>query len=376
MASSYSESFSCNKAFSVINIYIVIIPIGGIGMSEGSFSRRAFLKGTTVASLLGALSVTGLAKPVLAKEAKGENLGTLIDLTKCDGCVDYDTPLCVNSCRLHNQDRFPEPQKPIKNYWPQKKFEDWSDKKDLTKRLTPYNWTFVEQVSVEHDGVEQKVFIPRRCMHCDNPTCLKLCPFSAINKEETGAIVIDDQVCMGGGKCRDVCPWGIPQRQAGVGLYLKIAPDLAGGGVMYKCDLCKDLLANNQEPACVQACPKGAIAIGPKEEVRDLARKKAQAIGGYIYGDKENGGTSTFYLSKVPFEKIHQAIQADKKETNDTSPGRPGMPVNVENYLDTEKGLFYGALIAPIAGIAAAGVTAYKTMTRDKEEDDHGQDSK
>ncbi|NMA69874.1 MAG: oxidoreductase, partial [Desulfitobacterium sp.] len=95
---------------------------------------------------------------------------------------------------------------------------------------------------------------------------------------------------------------------------------------------------------------------------------------GYIYGDKENGGTSTFYISKVPFEKIHQAILADKKGKNDKSPGRPGMPVNVENYLDTEKGIFYSALIAPIAGLAAAGFTAYKTMTKDKEEKDHGHD--
>lgn len=342
-------------------------------MSKG-FSRRAFLKGTTVAGLLGALSVTGLNKPLLASENREEKLGTLMDLTKCDGCANYETPLCVQACRQKNQARYPEPVKPIKDYWPQKKHEDWSDKRDLTNRLTPYNWTFVDEVTVEHNGVVEKVFIPRRCMHCDNPTCMNLCPFSAISKENSGAIVINDQICMGGGKCRDVCPWGIPQRQAGVGLYLKVAPDLAGGGVMYKCDLCHDLLAQGREPACVEACPNKAITIGPKKEIQDLAYSKAQAIDGYIYGDKENGGTSTFYISKVPFEKIHQAIMNDKKEKNDTSPGRPGMPVNVGNYLDTEKGLFYSALIAPIAGIAAAGFTAYKTMTKDKEENDHGQE--
>lgn len=355
---------------------------------DKNISRRTFLKRSTAASLLGALAATGLSNPVHAAELNEEKLGTLIDLTRCDGCPNSPTPLCVTACRQHNQERFPEPQKPLKYYWPQKKVEDWSNKKDLTTRLTPYNWTFVEKVRVEHNGVEQEVNVPRRCMHCDNPTCMKLCPFSAISKDSTGAVAIDDEVCFGGAKCRDVCPWGIPQRQAGVGLYLQIAPDLAGGGVMFKCDLCVDLLAAGKQPACIQACPQGALTIGPREEIKAMAHKKAQEIGGYIYGDQENGGTSTLYVSSVPFDKIDQAIKADKKKKEDTSPGRPGMPLNVDNYLESEKGLFYSALIAPFAGAAAAGITAYRTLKGDKgkgfsqspvnpreEEEDHGQDN-
>ncbi|MEL1133880.1 4Fe-4S dicluster domain-containing protein [Desulfitobacterium sp. THU1] len=329
---------------------------------NNKISRRAFLKRTSAAGLLGALAATGLSTSVQASELNNEKLGTLIDLTLCDGCKGKPTPLCATACRQHNQSRFPEPQKPLKMYWPQKKVEDWSDKRDLTSRLTPYNWTFVDQVKVEHDGFEHEVHVPRRCMHCDNPTCLKLCPFSAISKENTGAVSIDDEICFGGAKCRDVCPWGIPQRQAGVGLYMQIAPDLAGGGVMYKCDLCSDLLAVGEQPACVQACPQGALSIGPREEIKAQAHKKAQEIGGYVYGDKENGGTATLYLSTVPFDKIDKAIKADKKEKHDTSPGRPGMPVKVDNYLKSEKGVFHSALIAPFAGAAAAGITAYRTL--------------
>ncbi|AFM02042.1 Fe-S-cluster-containing hydrogenase subunit [Desulfitobacterium dehalogenans ATCC 51507] len=332
---------------------------------KNNFSRRTFLKRATAAGLLGALTATGMSNPAKAAELHGEKLGTLIDLTRCDGCPGSSTPLCVTACRQHNQERFPEPQKPLKYYWPQKKVEDWSDKRDLTTRLTPYNWTFVDKVKVEHNGIQHEVHVPRRCMHCDNPTCMKLCPFSAISKESTGAVSIDDGVCFGGAKCRDVCPWGIPQRQAGVGLYLQVAPDLAGGGVMYKCDLCSDLLAVGKKPACIQACPREALTIGPREEIQALARKKAQDIGGYVYGDLENGGTSTLYISSVPFEKIDQAIKADKKQKEDNSPGRPGMPVKVDNYLESEKGLFYSALLAPFAGAAAAGITAYRTLNGD-----------
>lgn len=334
-------------------------------MSE-NITRRTFFKRTTAAGILGALAATGLSRSVQAFGPSTGELGTLIDLTKCDGCVNYDTPLCVGACGKHNELRFPEPQKPLKNYWPQKKVEDWSDKRDLKSRLTPYNWTFVDHVKVEYNGTEQEVFIPRRCMHCDNPTCSKLCPFSAITKDHMGAVSIDDEICLGGAKCRDVCPWGIPQRQAGVGIYLDIAPDLAGGGVMYKCDMCVDLLAEGQKPACVSECPKSAITIGPREDIRTLAYTKAKESNGYIYGDKENGGTPTLYLSAVPFELIDVAIKADKASKKDTLPGRPGMPVNVENYLSSGKGMLLSAVMAPFAGAAVAGITAYRTLRGDK----------
>ena len=329
-------------------------------------SRRTFFKRTTAAGLLGALAATGLNKPVQAAGLSNEKLGTLIDLTKCDGCKNYETPLCVEACGKHNQARFPEPKKPLKKYWPQNKVEDWSNKRDLKSRLTPYNWTFVDHVKVEHNGTEQEVFVPRRCMHCDNPTCSNLCPFSAITKDQSGAVSIDDELCFGGAKCRDVCPWGIPQRQAGVGIYLDIAPDLAGGGVMYKCDMCIDLLTEGKKPACVNACPKGAISIGPREDMKNLAYERAKEVNGYIYGDKENGGTPTLYISAVPFEKIDAAIKADKASKKDTSPGRPGMPVNVENYLSTGKGLFLSSITATFAGAAVAGITAYRTIKGDK----------
>ena len=330
-------------------------------------TRRTFLKRSAAAGAVCTAMLSGIDK-VKANVIAGEEKGTVIDLTKCDGCKNEPMPLCVSACRDKNEARFPQPKKEdIKPYWPQKKFEDWSDKQDVIDRLTPYNWTFVDHVEVEHNGRKEEVYVPRRCMHCDNPTCLNLCPFGAISKDENGAVSIDDGFCMGGAKCRDACPWDIPQRQAGVGLYLKIAPDLAGGGVMYKCDFCKDLLAQGKEPACKTACPKDAISFGTKEEMRKLAYSLAEEYGGYVYGDKENGGTSTFYVSKVPFEKIDEAIKKDKKEKNDQKPGRPTMEVNFENELDSFSGMMKGALIAPLAGAVAAGVAAYRTMKGEKE---------
>ncbi len=313
-------------------------------------SRREFLFRSAAAGAAGA-SVLALPKAAVAAEVDTSgSIGTFIDLTKCIGCG-----LCTDACRVKNEARYPEPVDDIPVNWPTGRYEDWSDKRDLTDRFTPYNWTFVEKVDI--DG--QQINIPRKCMHCDNPPCANLCPFSVKEKDKNGAVVIDHNGCMGGAKCRDVCPWEVPQRQAGVGLYMKIVPGLMGGGVMYKCDLCTDLLDQGQQPACVSACPTGAQQIGPKEEMKQLAQVRAAGIGGHLYGADENGGTSTFYVSPVPFEQIDKAIARRKAELPEPmQKSVPTMAPDVENYLDTTSGLATSYAIAPIAGVTAAAWAA------------------
>lgn len=131
---------------------------------------------------------------------------------------------------------------------------------------------------------------------------------------------------------------------------------------MFKCDGCIDLVKEGKQPACQTACPKGAITFGPREEMRELAHRRAEEIGGYIYGETENGGTSTLYVSRVPFEKIDAAIKQAKAK--DAKPGRPGMPVGIGNFLDTPNGMALSMAIAPIAGIAAALVGAARIMKK------------
>jgi len=326
-------------------------------------SRREFLKRTLASGVAAGLVLSGGEK--IAYASASSRVGTFYDLTRCDGCKGEKVPACVTACREENRANFPDPPPAdkIEYYWPNKKKEDWQDKKDLTSRLTPYNWTFVQKVKVEHNGSSVEVFIPRRCMHCDNPPCANLCPFGAQNKSPEGPVLINKDLCLGGAKCRDVCPWGIPARQAGVGLYLKIAPKYLGAGVMYKCDLCYQRVKRGKEPACVESCPRQAIIYGGLDQVREMAKKRASEIGGYLYGDKENGGTSTFYVSPVPFEKIDGALKDQRsKQPSPDTPGFPLMPAGVDNFLDSANGLVTGILVAPVAGAMAAGYAAYKTM--------------
>ncbi len=232
-------------------------------------------------------------------------VATLVDLSKCDGCRDRDVPLCVEACRTENAGRFPEPVKPTPEVFPTRKEVDWSDRRDVIDRLTPYNWIFVQRVKVKG----REIFIPRRCMHCDDPPCANLCPWGVNKKMPEGPVVINTRTCLGGAKCKSVCPWHIPQRQSGVGLYLKLLPNFIGNGVMYKCDLCYHRFKEGRPPACVEACPHRAMVFGPRAEIIALAEERRREIGGYLYGLEENGGTSTIYVSEVPFEEIDRHIR-------------------------------------------------------------------
>jgi Fe-S-cluster-containing dehydrogenase component len=214
-------------------------------------------------------------------------------------------------------------------------------------RLTPYNWLYIQNFTVEHAGKTYELHMPRPCMHCQNPPCANLCPWGACAKEGDGAVAIAADLCLGGAKCRSVCPWHIPQRQTGVGLYLKLAPSYGGNGVMYKCDRCKTRMAAGKEPACIEACPNGVQTIGPRSQILAAAQALAKDMNGYLYGDTENGGTNTLYVSPVPFADLDAAIAK--------GPGKPGLG-KVPDVMGEQANLAASVLWAPLAGLAAGAL--------------------
>ncbi|MEN6374266.1 MAG: 4Fe-4S dicluster domain-containing protein [Smithella sp.] len=319
-------------------------------------SRRLFLKISA-----GLPAVAGFSLPKFAHADNSHWQATLIDLTLCNGCMDREIPACVSACKNINKEKIPPPVSPIPEPWPRKIIEDWSTRQDVVDRLTPYNFIYVQKADIENGGNKKTVFVPRRCMHCDNPACATICPFSANHKHKNGAVVIDQETCFGGVKCKAVCPWQIPQRQSGVGIYLHILPNFMGNGVMYKCDLCVERLSALQKPACVDACPQKAMIHGARRDIYALAEERASKINGFIYGKKENGGTATLYVSDVPFELINKTM---KKK-----PGRPDMPVDVKRRMAETDGLGKATLAAPVLGVMAAGVgLSFKWFYRRKDQ--------
>ncbi|MFV0347042.1 MAG: 4Fe-4S dicluster domain-containing protein [Halodesulfovibrio sp.] len=322
-----------------------------------------FLKALGVSGAGAALPLAGpsLSGASVASAATAEELVTVLDLSKCIGCG-----ACVEACRENNGHKFPRVEKPFPAMYPPRvKAEDWSDKQQVDDRLTPYNWLFLQNVQVEHAGTVHDIYMPRRCLHCVNPPCANLCPWGAARKEENGIVRIDDDLCLGGAKCRLACPWHIPQRQTGVGLYLRLLPSLAGNGVMYKCDRCYDKIAAGGQPACVEVCPQSVQTMGPRSEMVALARSLAKDMNGHLYGLEENGGTNTIYVSPVPFEKINAALEK--------GPGKPHMGP-VDDVMRPETTLANVLVAAPVAGLVAGAMKIASTIRKERRNGEHDND--
>jgi formate dehydrogenase iron-sulfur subunit len=104
-------------------------------------------------------------------------------------------------------------------------------------------------VGVGATGSTQQT-VTTACHHCVDPACLAGCPVDAYDKDPITGIVrhLDDQ-CIGCSYCTWTCPYDVPTFNERL-------------GIVRKCDMCSDRLADGEAPACVQACPTGAIAIG------------------------------------------------------------------------------------------------------------------
>ncbi len=94
-----------------------------------------------------------------------------------------------------------------------------------------------------------QLFNSMSCNHCIDPECLRGCPTNSYVKfEDNGIVWHDDDSCIGCHYCTWNCPYEVPVFNE-------------DRGIVTKCDMCHDKLAVGETPACVQACPAGAIEI-------------------------------------------------------------------------------------------------------------------
>jgi Fe-S-cluster-containing hydrogenase component 2 len=124
-----------------------------------------------------------------------------VDQEKCTGCR-----LCEIACSLHHE------------------------------KVSNPSLSRIHIVKWENSGL----YVPMICQQCETPICESVCPMRAVKRDEnTGAVLIDGDLCVGCKLCVMFCPLG----GVGIGKERKVL----------KCDLC------DGEPRCVKFCIPSAL---------------------------------------------------------------------------------------------------------------------
>ncbi len=118
-------------------------------------------------------------------------------------------------------------------------------------------------------------FMPKPCMHCDNPPCTKVCPVDATFKRQDGIVLIDNERCIGCRFCIAACPysarsfnWQEPKfAEQDKDMVYDIEQNVPQKkGTITKCLFSADKLRDEKMPSCVSACPNGVYWFGDKNE--------------------------------------------------------------------------------------------------------------
>ncbi|OUO92148.1 4Fe-4S ferredoxin [Gordonibacter sp. An230] len=144
----------------------------------------------------------------------------ITDLNKCVGCL-----ACSVACKSANS-------VPVGSFW------------NKVLRIGPnprYEGAVLPDVEM--------YFLPVGCQHCADPECVRVCPTGASRKLEDGTVQIDKSKCIGCQFCAMACPYNVR--------YLNEEE-----GVVEKCTLCEQKVAQGELPQCVAQCGARARFFG------------------------------------------------------------------------------------------------------------------
>ncbi|MFW9997779.1 MAG: 4Fe-4S dicluster domain-containing protein [Candidatus Odinarchaeota archaeon] len=292
-------------------------------MMTMKITRRNFLKGAIAGIGAATLTVSILPKgkninplnvsgesdgtsekiKVVTPDEEQRHWGFVIDLSKCNGCVDQDPPpsdpenraydptgekpLCTYACRInHYYIRAGKPQ-----YW-------------------------IRVYKIQENPFIPAHFFPKPCQNCEDPPCRRVCPTGATFKRKDGTVLINQKICIGCRMCMAACPYEArffwfskpeyhPKDKIEVDKY-EYVPERQTPfmrGTVVKCDYCLHMAYKGQSPSCVSACPRRVLYFGDLNEdaVSNgdeviLFRQTLEEKGGYRFKEDEKTGSSVYYL--------------------------------------------------------------------------------
>jgi len=295
-------------------------------------SRRKFLNNGIKIGLATAIGGIGLTKIASKLNAKtNPKSGSKMELMTTDGTiVQVDSSEVVEMTHSVEKDDTYNVREGI----PNRKFVmviDLAKCKNALKCVSACNkhhyvtgdnaWLKVHKMQESKDTASY--WMPRTCMHCDQPACVTVCPVDATFKRRDGLVLIDNERCIGCRFCMAACPystrvfnWSEPAYGETSEITMNMdghehsSPDYAGKpsvkGTPDKCDFCPHTIKSGELPHCVTACPNGVFYFGDKYEdtvtngeVTLRLSKLLEDKAGYRLLEELGTAPSVYYLPPV-----------------------------------------------------------------------------
>ncbi len=215
--------------------------------------------------------------------------GMVIDLDRCTGCQ-----ACVMACKAENN------------------VPAVGAKEAALGRTISWMQILTEQ------SEERIRFLPRPCLQCDDPPCIKVCPVYATYRSPEGIVAQIYARCIGCRFCMAACPynakyfnWRTYQKDApGQNPDVSVRPK----GVVEKCTFChhrlqkareralaerRDLAPGDYVTACAETCPTRAITFGDLSDSGSEVARLARSPRAFRLGEALGTKPKVIYLSET-----------------------------------------------------------------------------
>ncbi len=256
------------------------------------------------------------------RKTNAAKYGMVIDLDKCTGCG-----TCMVSCYSENNVPF---------------------KKDESDKLDSINWIRVFKISNGKPWPDAEIcYLPKPCMHCGgigdhgHPPCVSVCPATATDYDhDTGTVSQIYTRCFGCRYCMAACPyharkfnWWDPVWPGDMEKYLSPNVSARARGVVEKCSFCfhRYQLARNKayhegrhdeplgekeyQPACVEACPAGAMTFGDLNNPEHAVYKLKKSPHAFRLLERLQTNPKVYYLSSREWVRRAGDNYLDHEET-------------------------------------------------------------
>ncbi len=214
--------------------------------------------------------------------------GMVIDLDRCTACQ-----ACTVACRVENNIPVAGPEESSKG-----RAIFWNE--------------LISYTEGEYPHITMRL-LPRPCMHCDDPACIKVCPVKATYKNDEGIVAQIWNRCIGCRLCMCACPYGArsfnwfhaewPEERSWTNeggpkrvmdQYLNPDVSVRCKGIVEKCLFCIHRLRRAKEkaqkenrelkdeelvnlPACAQTCPSSARTFGDFDDPESTVSRLAES---------------------------------------------------------------------------------------------------